>query len=84
MLVAVLADLVAGVPTLRKAWSHPETENATVFVLSGLNGVITLLTIDTWTPSTLRLRRLHRGRWAPSWPRWSLAAARARGCARMA
>jgi hypothetical protein len=52
VVVAVLADLVAGIPTIRKAWTHPETEHPAVFVLGGLNGVIALLTIDTWTAAT--------------------------------
>ncbi len=52
VLVAVLADLVAGVPTVRKAWSHPETEHPSVFLFSGANGVLTLFTIDTWSPTT--------------------------------
>lgn len=49
---AVLADLVAGVPTLRKAWQHPATEHPSVFVLGGLNGVIALLTIQNWDLAT--------------------------------
>lgn len=49
---AVLADLVAGVPTIRKAWSTPATENPAVFVLSTVNAVITMLTIDHWDVAT--------------------------------
>ena len=49
---AVLADLVAGVPTVRKAWRHPSTEHPTVFALGGLNGVIALLTIQQWDVAT--------------------------------
>ena len=52
VLFAVLADLVAAVPTLIKGWSFPETENSSVFLLGAVNGVIALLTIDTWNPET--------------------------------
>lgn len=52
VLFAVLADLVAGVPTIIKGWWYPETENGTVFLFGAANGVITLLTIDTWSAAT--------------------------------
>ena len=52
VIFAVLADLVAGLPTVRKGWAHPETENGAVFVFGALNGVVTLLTIDTWSAAT--------------------------------
>ena len=45
---AVLADLVAGIPTIRKAWAFPETEHWAVFALGGANGVIAVLTLQTW------------------------------------
>ncbi|GGF58437.1 hypothetical protein GCM10011519_35350 [Marmoricola endophyticus] len=48
VVAAVLADLLAGIPTIRKAWSYPETEIATTFALGLANGVITLLTLDRW------------------------------------
>ncbi|NHA66521.1 hypothetical protein [Phycicoccus flavus] len=48
VVLAVLADAVAGVPTIRKAWTHPWTENPVVFVLGAVNGYVTLLTIDRW------------------------------------
>ena len=46
---AVLADLVAGLPTMVKAWRFPETENWAVYALGGANGVIALLTLDQWS-----------------------------------
>jgi len=49
---AVLADLLAGVPTIRKGWSDPATENGAVFVLSAANAVVTLFTIDRWDVAT--------------------------------
>lgn len=49
---AVLADLLAGVPTIRKGWSDPDSEHGAVFVLSAANAAITLFTIDRWDPAT--------------------------------
>lgn len=51
VVVAVLADLVAGVPTIRKAWTSPGTEAAAPFLLVGGNGAITLLTLERWAVS---------------------------------
>ena len=39
---------VAGIPTIRKCWTHPDSENPVVYVLGGLNGTIALLTLDRW------------------------------------
>ena len=49
ILFSLLADLLAAVPTLRKAYHHPHTETATAFLCSGISAVITILTIDDWT-----------------------------------
>ncbi|MFD0905314.1 hypothetical protein [Actinomadura sediminis] len=49
---AVLADGVGAVPTIRKAWGDPESENAGFYALVGVNSTITLLTIDRWTLDT--------------------------------
>lgn len=45
---SILSDLAAAVPTLRKAVRAPHTENAVVFVASGIGSAITLLTIHAW------------------------------------
>lgn len=47
--LAVAADAVAGIPTLRKAWRHPESEEPLVFTLAMVNALIALLTVDRWT-----------------------------------
>ena len=52
VLFAVAADAAAAIPTVRKAWRAPATESPVVYVLSGLNGVIALLTIREWNPAT--------------------------------
>lgn len=46
---SILADLLAGVPTLIKAFHQPETEHHSVFRNGALSAVITLLTIKHWT-----------------------------------
>lgn len=49
LVAQVLADTVAALPTLRKAWTNPETESAAVFYAGAANGGITLLTLNQWT-----------------------------------
>jgi len=49
LLFSILADGLAVLPTLRKAYLEPESENYTAFILSGIASLITLLTINTWT-----------------------------------
>jgi hypothetical protein len=49
ILFAIIADLAAAVPTIIKAWSHPETESAMLFWLGIINGAIGLLIVDTWS-----------------------------------
>ncbi|WP_280420963.1 hypothetical protein [Nocardia carnea] len=51
VIFAVLGDLAAAIPTFRKAWSAPGTENPLVFGLVAVNGIITLLTITVWEPA---------------------------------
>lgn len=46
--LSILADALAGVPTVVKSFKFPETENYHVFVGGTLSAAITLLTIDTW------------------------------------
>jgi hypothetical protein len=46
---AIAADFLAGVPTLMKSWTHPETETVHTYVGAVLSMVILLLTIDHWT-----------------------------------
>lgn len=46
---SILADLIAGIPTLIKAFNQPETEHHSVFRNGALSAAITLLTLKTWT-----------------------------------
>lgn len=45
---SILADGLAAVPTIVKAYRHPETENWHVFALAMINAIIALLTVRTW------------------------------------
>jgi hypothetical protein len=42
---AVAADAIAGLPTIVKSWSRPESESVSIYVGSFANAVITLLTV---------------------------------------
>ncbi|OQY65455.1 hypothetical protein B6D29_03785 [Microgenomates bacterium UTCPR1] len=46
---SVLADLLAGIPTIIKSYIAPESESYSVYLFSSFNAIITLLTIKTWT-----------------------------------
>jgi hypothetical protein len=46
---AIAADFLAGIPTLMKSWTHPETETVHSYVGVVISMVIVLLTIDHWT-----------------------------------
>lgn len=43
--LSLAADALAGIPTVRKAWTHPETERVNVYLGSLVNAALTLLTI---------------------------------------
>lgn len=49
ILFSILADGIAGIPTIIKSYKEPETENPNVFLGGGIASFITLLTIKTWT-----------------------------------
>lgn len=49
IMLAITADALAAVPTVRKAYRHPQSENSWVFSMGAISAGITLLTIDTWT-----------------------------------
>jgi hypothetical protein len=46
---AIAADFLAGVPTMLKSWSTPESETVTTYIGAVLNSAILLLTIQHWT-----------------------------------
>jgi hypothetical protein len=45
ILLSILADFLAAIPTIRKAYRHPHTEHAVAFVSGVAGATITLLTI---------------------------------------
>ncbi len=47
--LSIVADLLAGVPILIKAYKDPESENHSVFRNGVISAVITTLTIQKWT-----------------------------------
>ncbi len=48
ILFSILADALAGVPTIVKSYKNPETESYAIFLLGAINAAITLLTIKVW------------------------------------
>ncbi len=46
---AIAADFLAGVPTLMKSWTHPETETVHSYIGALISMVVLLLTVDHWT-----------------------------------
>ena len=46
---AIAADFLAGIPTLMKSWTHPETETVYSYVGAVISMAILLLTVTTWT-----------------------------------
>jgi hypothetical protein len=49
LVAAIAADFLAGIPTLLKSWSHPESETVASYAGAVANSGILLLTIDHWT-----------------------------------
>jgi hypothetical protein len=49
IIAAIAADFLAGIPTMMKSWSHPESETITSYIGAVINSGILLLTIDHWT-----------------------------------
>ena len=49
ILFAIFADFAAAVPTIIKAWRHPETESSVFFWLGIVNASIGLLIVDEWS-----------------------------------
>lgn len=49
ILMSILADGFAAIPTIVKAYKAPKTENYLVYLGGAISAVITLLTIKSWT-----------------------------------
>jgi hypothetical protein len=50
---AILADALAGVPTIVKSWKAPETESVSAYLGAFANATITLLTVTTVTAAVI-------------------------------
>ena len=48
VIFSVLADASAGIPTLIKAYQHPETEKPIFFTLNTVGSLLVLLTVQRW------------------------------------
>ena len=48
IIFSIAADLLAGIPTLKKSFFEPQTESYEVFFYGLINAIITLLTIKIW------------------------------------
>lgn len=46
---AIAADFLAGLPTVMKSWTHPETETVHSYIGAVISMAIVLLTITHWT-----------------------------------
>jgi hypothetical protein len=46
---AIAADFLAGLPTLTKSWTHPETETVHTYIGALISMVVLLLTVEHWT-----------------------------------
>lgn len=49
---SIMADGLAAIPTLTKAYNYPETESPWPWITASINAGFTLLTIKTWNFST--------------------------------
>lgn len=49
LLLSILADFMAGLPSLVKTYRHPETEHYSVYLLSSIAMILTLGAINDWS-----------------------------------
>jgi len=48
ILLSILADLLAAIPTLIKSWQHPETETGLAYILSMFNQITGMIAMKRW------------------------------------
>jgi hypothetical protein len=46
---AIAADFLAGIPTMMKSWTHPESETVSSYIGAVVNSGVLLLTVHHWT-----------------------------------
>ncbi|MGO8863378.1 MAG: hypothetical protein ACLQRH_21840 [Acidimicrobiales bacterium] len=49
IVAAIAADFLAGIPTMLKSWTNPESETVASYAGAAISAGILLLTIDHWT-----------------------------------
>lgn len=52
VIIVVLIDIVAFIPTLRKTWSHPQTERPRLYQMNVLRHVLTLFSLQAYNIAT--------------------------------
>lgn len=52
VVIVVLIDIVAFIPTLRKTWSHPETERPLLYKMNVARHILTLFSLQTYNIAT--------------------------------
>lgn len=52
VVIVVLVDLLAFIPTLRKTWAHPETEKPLLYEMNVARHVLTLFSLQTYNIAT--------------------------------
>jgi hypothetical protein len=53
VITVVTVDLLAFIPTLRKTWSHPETENPLLYATNVARHVLTLVALEAYNVATM-------------------------------
>lgn len=49
LILSIIADAVACIPTLIKSWSHPQSEDPRAYLLAAISAFITTLSLPIWT-----------------------------------
>ena len=52
VVIVVIIDLIAFVPTLRKTWSHPQSEKPVLYETNVLRHILTLFSLQTYNIAT--------------------------------
>lgn len=53
VIIVVLIDIVAFVPTLRKTWKHPDTEKPLLYEMNVARHILTLLSLQNYNIATM-------------------------------
>jgi hypothetical protein len=53
VIVVVIIDVVAFIPTLRKTWTHPHTEGALLYEMNATRHILTLFSLGSYNTATM-------------------------------